>query len=388
EIAGALRRKLELVERIDLVVECATDPVAVGQSLGRLAGVRAASGRGARVAIEFVDGVRAAVECASTDDFGAALWRATGSDEHVAAVIARLIERGVIPDDDDPRIQPGLDEPAIYRAAGLSFIEPELREDRGEIEAAARGALPLLIAAADIRGVLHCHTHYSDGRAAVAEMAEGARVRGWSYIGITDHSQAAFYVGGMTRDKILAQHEEIDELNARSSDVRILKGVEADILADGRVDYDDETLAMFDFVVGSVHSQFAMGEAAMTERVLRALDNPRLTILGHPTGRILLARDAYAIDVNAVIDKAAAVGVAIELNADPRRADLDWRHLRRAAALGVTIEIGPDAHSVNALDNVGLGVGLARKAWVTQAGVLNARSADDVLSFARRRLSR
>jgi DNA polymerase (family X) len=165
----------------------------------------------------------------------------------------------------------------------------------------------------------------------------------------------------------------------------VLKGVEADILVDGRLDYDDETLDRFDFVVGSVHSQFRIGQAAMTERVLRALDNPRLTILGHPTGRLLLARDAYPIDLDAVIDKAADVGVAVELNADPRRLDLDWRHLRRAKSRGVTISIGPDAHSVAALGNVEVGVGLARKAWLERADVLNARSAEEVLSFARAR---
>jgi DNA polymerase (family 10) len=189
----------------------------------------------------------------------------------------------------------------------------------------------------------------------------------------------------MTREKILAQHEEIDELNATAADFRVLKGVEADILVDGRLDYDDETLDRFDFVVGSVHSQFRIGQAAMTERVLKALDNPRLTVLGHPTGRLLLARDPYPIDLDAVIDKAADVGVALELNADPRRLDLDWRHVRRAKDRGVTIAIGPDAHSVVALGNVEVGVGLARKAWLARTDVLNARSAEDVLAFARAR---
>jgi DNA polymerase (family 10) len=216
-------------------------------------------------------------------------------------------------------------------------------------------------------------------------MAQGARDRGWRYIGITDHSQAAYYVGGMTREKILAQHEEIDAINAASPDFRVLKGVEADILVDGRLDYDDEILRMFDYVVGSVHSQFAIGNAAMTERILRALDDPRLTILGHPTGRKLLMRESYSIDLEAVLDKAAAVGAAVELNAEPRRADLDWRYLRRATSKGVTIEIGPDAHSVAALDNVELGVGLARKGWLQCADVLNTRSASEVLAFAQSR---
>jgi len=216
-------------------------------------------------------------------------------------------------------------------------------------------------------------------------MAEAARVRGWSYIGITDHSQAAFYAGGLTRDRVLQQHDEIDALNAASSGVRILKGIEADILADGALDYDAELLDRFDFVVGSVHSRFAMDRQRMTERVLRALDDPHLTVLGHPTGRLLLSRDPYPIDMEAVLEKAGAVGVAVELNADPKRLDLDWRPLTRAKALGVAIEIGPDAHSTMGLDNMTIGVGMARKAGIEVGDVLNARSVDEVLTFARAR---
>jgi DNA polymerase (family 10) len=240
----------------------------------------------------------------------------------------------------------------------------------------------------DIRGVLHCHSNYSDGRATIAEMAAAARALGWSYIGITDHSQAAFYAGGLTRDEVLAQHDEIDALNATFSDFRILKGIEADILADGRVDYDDDVLDRFEYVIGSVHSRFAMGEAQMTQRVLTALDDPRLTILAHPTGRLLLNREPYAIDMAAVIEKAAETGAALELNADPHRLDLDWRFLHAAKEHGVAIEIGPDAHSTRGLEWTALGVGMARKGWIEAADVLNARSADDVLDFARHRRSR
>jgi len=387
EIAGTLRRRLEVIDAIEIVAACADNPVGVAQSFTRLPGVRSSTGDGASVAIEFVDGTRLAVHCASPSDFGVNFWRATGNDDHIADVIARLSNRGAVGDDGELRLAEGADEHAIYAAAGLPFIEPELREGLGEVDAAARGTLPELLRASEIRGVLHCHTHYSDGRQSVAAMVEGARARGWSYLGITDHSQAAYYVGGMTREKILAQHEEIDALNAASNDVRVLKGVEADILADGRLDYDDETLGMFDFVVGSVHSQLSMGEAAMTERILRALDNPHLTILGHPTGRQLLRREAYRVNLDAVIEKAISLGVAIELNCEPRRSDLDWRYLRQAVDRGATIEIGPDAHSVAALDNVEVGVGLARKGWLTRADVLNARSVEEVLAFARRHMS-
>jgi DNA polymerase (family 10) len=216
-------------------------------------------------------------------------------------------------------------------------------------------------------------------------MIRGAQARGWSYVGISDHSAAAFYASGLSREKVLAQFEEIDELNAELTNFRILKGIEADILGDGRLDYDAELLAQFDFVIGSIHSRFGMDGPAMTERVLRAFDDPFITVLAHPTGRLLLSREAYAIDVDAVIEKAAEVGVAVELNADPRRMDLDWRYLIEAKRRGATVAIGPDAHSVNALDNVVIGVGMARKGWLEPSDLLNARDADGVLAFARSR---
>jgi DNA polymerase (family 10) len=218
-------------------------------------------------------------------------------------------------------------------------------------------------------------------------MARAAQARGWQYLGISDHSQAAFYASGLPRDKVLAQQAEIDEVNADlgGSGFRVLKGIEADILADGRLDYDAELLDRFDFVIGSIHSRFAMDGPAMTERVLRALDDPHLTILAHPTGRLLLSREPYALDLDAVFAKAGALGVAVELNADPYRLDLDWRLLPAAKAHGATIAIGPDAHSTQALGNMEIGVGVARKGWVEARDVLNARTADEVLAFARKR---
>jgi DNA polymerase (family 10) len=248
--------------------------------------------------------------------------------------------------------------------------------------------MPELITIDDIRGALHCHSDWSDGKASIAEMAEAARARGWSYIGITDHSESAFYAGGLSRDRIEMQHDEIDALNARLSGFRILKGVEADILASGDLDYDAVLLDRFDFVVASVHSRFSMDRAAMTERVLRAMDDPHLTVLGHPTGRLLLAREGYAIDMDAVLDKAAAQHVSVELNADPHRLDIDWRLLPRARELGIPIEIGPDAHSTKGLDTMTLGVGMARKGGLEAGDVLNARSADGVMAFARARRAR
>jgi DNA polymerase (family 10) len=260
-----------------------------------------------------------------------------------------------------------------------------MREGMGEIEAAARRELPQLVTFDDLRGVLHCHSDYSDGTATVEEMANAAKERGWSYIGISDHSESAFYAGGLKRDKLARQHDEIDRLNAQMTDFRILKGIEADILADGRLDYDAKTLDRCDYVIGSIHSRFSMDGDAMTKRVLAAMDDPHLTILAHPTGRLLLSREPYAINVEAVLEKAADVGVAVELNADPHRLDLDWRYCRQAKELGVPIEIGPDAHSTAALDNVHFGIGMARKAWLEAGEVLNTGSAEDVIAFARKR---
>src|SRR5258708_3832761 len=216
-------------------------------------------------------------------------------------------------------------------------------------------------------------------------MANAARERGWDYIGISDHSESAFYAGGLKRDKLLRQHDEIDRLNSQMKGFRILKGMEADILADGRLDYDAGILDRFDYVIGSIHSRFSMDGEAMTKRVLAALDDPHLTILAHPTGRLLLSREPYALDVEAVLEKAAKVGVVVELNADPHRLDLDWRYCRQAKELGVMIEIGPDAHSPAALGNGHFGIGMARRAWLEAGEILNTRSADDVLAFARER---
>ncbi|HEY9229760.1 MAG TPA: DNA polymerase/3'-5' exonuclease PolX [Gemmatimonadaceae bacterium] len=390
ELSGDVRRRMETISTIDIVAACRADPVTVAQFFTRIAGVSATEGDGAAVSILFVDGTRLDLRCVEPSQFGVAWWLATGSESHVDEVTGRLASNGVSVRDDtlvdaSGRLVPAPDEDVVYRAAGLVFTPPELREGRGEVDAASRDALPNLITAADIQGVLHCHTLYSDGTTSVADIAKGARERGWSYIGITDHSQASGFAGGMSREKVLAQHEEIDALNTELTDIRVLKGVEADILADGQLDYGDELLDSFDFVIGSVHSRFSMDGPAMTDRILRAMDDPRLTILGHPTGRKLLSRESYALDVEAVLQKAAEVGAAIELNADPHRLDLDWRYLRRAKELGVTIEIGPDAHSIGNLDYMNVGLGMARKGWLERSDVLNTRSVDDILGFARAR---
>ena len=391
DVAGSIRRHNEVVQDVDIAAGCRTDPAQVAASFANAPGVKRVTGAGtASIGINYVDGARLDLHCVKDDEFAIARWRATGSAGHVQQVVARLLERGVHLDGDRLVDAKGkrlkvADEEAIYRAAGLACIPPEMREARGEVEAAARNALPQLVTVADIRGVLHCHSQYSDGKATIAEMAKAAADRGWSYLGISDHSEAAFYAGGLSRTALLAQHEEIDAINESQDRVRVLKGIEADILADGRIDYDARVLARFDYVIGSVHSRFAMEGDAMTERVLLAMDDPRLTILGHPTGRLLLNREPYAIDMEAVLQKAAKKGVAVELNADPHRLDIDWRLLQRARELGVRIEIGPDAHSTAGLDYMGIGVGMARKGWLEAGDVLNCGSVDEVLAFARAR---
>jgi DNA polymerase (family 10) len=376
EVAGALRRRCEVIDEIALVVAAPPD-VAVR--------VPAAHGLPTRL-------VRAAPA-----DLAVALWRETGSAAHVAEVAARLAARGLALDGDALRDRDGAavpvpDEAALYALAGLAFVVPELREGMGEVALAASGALPHLVGPDDVRGAIHCHTTYSDGTASVHEMAEAARARGWAYLGITDHSQAASYAGGLTPAAVRRQHDEIARVNdAYARDgvaFRVLKGTECDILADGALDYDERTLASFDYVIGSVHSRFDLDAAAMTTRLVRAVANPFLTVLGHPTGRLLLQRPAYAVDMDAVLDAAAAHGAAVELNADPHRLDLDWRHGPAVRRLGLTIEIGPDAHSVEGLDTMAFGIAAARKAGLGADAVLNARPAEAVLAFARAKRAR
>jgi DNA polymerase (family 10) len=394
EIAGSLRRHGETVGDVDIVAACRAQPAETAASFANAPGVRESHALGrAATRIVYVDGTRLDLRCVAPEAFAVALWHATGAGAHVDAVLVRLAERGYTLDGDrllDERhaAVPISDEGAIYQHAGMSFVPPELREGRGEIRAAVEGRIPVLLEAGDIRGVLHCHSTWSDGKASIAEMAAAASERRWEYLGITDHSQAAFYAGGLSRERVLAQHEEIDALNAGGTTIRVLKGIECDILADGALDYDETLLERFDYVIGSVHSRFSMDQATMTARVLRALDDPRLTILAHPTGRLLLSREPYAIDIDAVLEKAGESGVAVELNADPHRLDLDWRHLPDALARGVTIEIGPDAHSTRGLDHMTTGVGIARKGGLSARDVLNTRSADDVLAFARARRER
>src|SRR6266550_2866140 len=384
EIAGAVRRRCEVIGALDLIAvhEGQAAREALVRRLGQAPGVTEIAGREGSVTLRFASGTLVDVLLTTPDRFGLDWIRATGSPAHVAGLESRARAMGV------SWSAPFPDEPSLYRALGLAWVPPELREGNGELEAAARGdgGLPRLVEQSDLRGLLHCHSNYSDGTVTIADWAAACHAAGYKWVGITDHSKSAPYGGGLGAEDVARQHLEIDAVNARVSGLRVLKGVEADILADGTLDYGPDVLDRFDFVIGSIHSRFGMSQAEMTRRVLTAMDDPHLAILGHPTGRLLLQREPYAIDLEQVLAKAAARGIAVEVNADPHRLDLDWRMVRRARELGVALSIGADAHSTSGMTNVAVGLGIARKGWLEPDQVLNTRDADAFLAFARARL--
>jgi DNA polymerase (family 10) len=322
--------------------------------------------------------------------FGAVLLNATGSERHVAGLAALARKKGLTLAPQALRRGARLiatpREEDIYQALGLPFIPPELREGTDEIDRARRNALPKLVGLKDLRGVLHLHTVFSDGVNTLEEMAEAARERGYAYLGVADHSQSAHYAGGLTLDEIDAQHAMADALNrSYRGRFRILKGIESDILGDGSLDYPQDVLARFDFVVASVHSRFKMSRDEQTKRVIAAVANPYTTILGHLTGRQLLRRPGYELDIEAVLKACAKHGVAVEINGNPYRLELDWRWHREALALGCMLSINPDAHSINELDLVKWGVAVTRKGGVPKNRVLNALSLGQMLAYLAKR---
>ncbi|HSC58034.1 MAG TPA: PHP domain-containing protein, partial [Gemmatimonadales bacterium] len=388
--AGDVRRRMEVVNGLSFVVIGDTPPADYFRRLAAIPGIVEFSGHDERrVTLRQGAGSVAQVIVTTPKNAGAVLVRATGSDAHIAALEAHARATGHTLDGaalwHGSTFVPTPDEATFYRALGLDEIPPELREGAEEVAAARDGALPTLVTRADLRGFLHCHSNWSDGTTPIEDLARACQAAGYAYVGLTDHSQAAAYAGGLKPDALQRQADEIDAVNARLPGIRVLKGIEADILADGALDYPAAVLDRLDFVIGSVHSRFQMGRDEMTARMLRALDDPHLTIVGHPTGRLLLAREAYAVDLDALIEKAAAVGAAIEINADPHRLDLDWRLLRAARARGLAISIGADAHDVGGIGNMEWGVGIARKGWLTAGDILNTRSVEEFLAFARKR---
>jgi DNA polymerase (family 10) len=263
------------------------------------------------------------------------------------------------------------DETELYRALGLDFIPPELRENCGEFEAAENGKLPRLIELENLRGTFHCHTTASDGHNSLEEMVAAAQELGLEYIGIADHSRSSVQAHGLDAARLNVQRAQIRKLQSTLSDIHVFSGIECDVLRDGSLDFDDEILAQLDFVVASVHSTFNLSEVDMTKRVIRAISNPFVTMLAHPTGRLLLKREGYAIDIPAVIEAAAETSTWIELNAAPKRLDLDWRWWPLAKSKGVRCVINPDAHRVSRLQDLWFGIGAARKGWLTKEDVTN-----------------
>jgi DNA polymerase (family 10) len=366
-VAGDLRRGCELVSELRLVGTSA----AVGKSSRERLG---------EVTVDIVPPARR----------GSALLYATGSASHVAGLEALASSKKLVLTVDGVGRPGGPfagdSEEAIYKRLGLPFIAPELREGNGEIELAQARALPKLVESRDIKGILHVHTDSSDGVHTLREMAEAARDLGYSYLGVSDHSRSAHYAGGLSVGDILRQHEEVETLNEWfGSSFRILKGIESDILADGSLDYPDDVLATFDFVVASVHSGFRRDRNEQTARILKAVANPFTTILGHITGRLLLRRTGYDVDVERVLEGCAEHGVAVEVNCNPNRLELDWRWHQHALKLGCLLSINPDAHSIRELGLVRWGIRIARKGGVEKKNVLNAMTTTQLLKYLQRR---
>ncbi len=391
DIAGSLRRWKETVKDIDIVASAAEkDRRAIMDHFTSLPEVESITAKGeTKSTVLLKSGISADLRIVSDEQYPFLLHHLTGSKEHNIAMRQHAIRQGMKISEyglfHGEELLPCRDEVEFFSRLGMQFIPPELRENLGEIEAALEDRLPRLIEATDIRGIIHTHTRWSDGVNTIEEMALACRDLGYEYLVISDHSKAAAYANGLNEERIRQQQEEIDALNEKLEGFRILKSIECDILTDGTLDYPDEVLASFDLVIVSVHSKLTMSEAEATERILRAIKNPYVTILGHLTGRLLLEREGYPLNQQAVIDAAAELGVAIEINANPHRLDLDWRMCRYALDKGVMLSINPDAHRITGLSDMQYGIGIARKGWVTAPQVLNTRSADEVIAFARKR---
>jgi DNA polymerase (family 10) len=385
-VAGDVRRRVELVRDVVIVLLAEVPPSEVLRGLAAVPGVDEFAGQDERRAtLRFAGGSLAHVVVTPPVNLGMVLVQATGSDGHLDRLVAHARQHGYTMQGaalwHGSEFVPTPDETAVYSALGLPEIPPELREDGETLERYAAG-VPRLVTMGDLRGFLHCHTDFSDGSSSIEELAVACRSAGYSYLGITDHSAASAYAGGLRAEDLRAQWDEVDAVNRRLEGIRVLKGIEVDILPSGELDYGDDVLRGFDFVIASIHSHFTLPEPEMTGRLLRAMDSPYTTIIGHPTGRLLLARDGYLVDLPAVFRRAAERGVALEINADPHRMDLDWRVLGEARAAGALISIGADAHSVTGLDNMAWGIGVARKAGLGPADILNTRTAEEFMTFA------
>jgi DNA polymerase (family 10) len=379
--AGEIRRWSETVGSLDLVVTSA-DEAAVGDGLaGHISEVR--QNEPGHFGGVSEDGFAVRVRVAPRSAAAAALLWSTGSEDHIRALAARAEAEGLRLEENglwrgDVRIECA-DEHAAYEALGCQWVPPELREGEDEVEQAARGTLPELVELEDLLGALHNHTTDSDGAATVEEMAAAARDLGWSFFGVADHSPAASYANGVSTERLRDQWRRIDDLNAAEPTLRVVKGLEADVLTDGSLDIPEGCEEGLEYVVASVHSSFRLTQEAQTERLVRAVSHPACRVLGHPTGRLLLARPGYAVDLEPVLSACAEHGVAVEINASPYRLDLDWRWAKRALDLGLKLAVNPDAHSTEGLEDVRWGVAIARKAGATKADLINCADIDDFL---------
>ena len=381
--AGSLRRRNEIVKDIDILAS-GNDATAVIEAFTSYPFAARVTSKGStRASVVLSGGIAADLRVVADSEYPYALHHFTGSKEHNTSMRHMARQRGIKMNEyglfreDGGLIECGSEE-EIFRVFGMSYIPPELRENNGEIEAAKEGGIPELIDSSDIKGVLHVHTYYSDGLNTIEELVRACAAGGYSYLGISDHSRSAHYAGGLKVDDIKRQHEEIEKIKEKYPNFRVFKGIESDILPDGSLDYDDEVLSWFDFVVASVHTHFKMTEEKMTERVLKAIGNRHVAIIGHPTGRLLLSREPYKINMEEIIKAAAREKVAIEINANPYRLDLDWRFCKAAKEEGCKFAIDPDAHSADGIKDVKYGVNVARKGWLTRDDVINAMDADGI----------
>jgi DNA polymerase (family X) len=379
ELAGSARRMTDTVKDLD-VIATAHDPLALAEALDEIELVEAlgtVGEAGARAMTHI--GLPVDLRIVAPNQFGNLLQHFTGSKEHNMALREAAVRRGLhvseygVLDDSTGETLRATSEEAVYDALGLAFIPPELREDRGELEAAANGELPELVREDQLRGDLHSHTIASDGRNTIAEMAQAARERGYEYLAITDHSASHGFGNDVPADELRRQIERVREVDARMDGFRLLAGSEVNILTDGRLDYDDDLLAQLDWVIASVHTSFRIGEREMTDRICAALEHPLVDALGHPTGRMLGRRGPYAVSMDRVIECAARTGTMLEINANPNRRDLNEVHARAAAAKGVPILIDSDAHGTNTFGVVRYGIATARRGWLEAGHVANTR---------------
>ena len=377
ELCGSLRRRKETVADLDVLVS-AKNPEKVMEAFVSAPDVQQVLGRGpTKSSVLLNKGIQADIRVVEDESFAFASHYFTGSKEHNIAIRQRAIDQGLRLNEyaleGAKKKLTAKTEEDLFRHLGLQYIPPELRENTGEIAAAEKGTLPELITLDDLVGTLHCHSTFSDGSNTLEEMAQAAKKLGLKYLGIGDHSQSLGVAHGLTPERVKQQWKEIDALNDKLKGIKLLKGTECDILADGTLDFDDKLLAQFDYVVASVHTHFTQTREQMTERIIKALRHPSVSILGHATGRLLLKRDGYALDLDAIMRVAAETGTIIEINAHPVRLDLDWLHVKQAKALGVKFAINPDAHSTEDIALLKYGIDVARRGWLTKEDVINTR---------------